>query len=177
MDVLKSARELLEIAGSTVSKVLPDETAESLPVATKSGTAIQMVILYYDESMIPGKEIVYPPHHIIVIDTSSGKIIRFDSCTPSKLGVDKPADIPEEGFGLDPKLSADDFWKKRDRFLELSPIVWKLFKLNPAKSDSKAIQIIREYYSIFKEIAKKPLIPYYHAVARDFFKWLDLMTK
>ena len=172
-----SARELLEIAGATSSQVLPDETARSLPLATRSGSSVTVVILYYKESVIPREEIVYPPHRIMVLDAVSGEILRFERCSPRDLGVNKPAGVPEEGFGLDPEMSADEFWEKVDRFLDLSQIVWEVFALGTTTVDWKTAIVLREYYSLFRQIAKKPLMPYYQAVAKDFLDWLSRMSK
>jgi len=176
MNTLKSARELLEIAGDASSKVLSDETAESLPLATKSGSTVRIVILYYKESMRPGEEIMYPPHHIMIIDAESGKIVSFKPCSPSELGVNKSLDVPEKGFGLEPQMNSTEFWRKTDHFLELSQIVWITFALGTIP-DSQTVAIIREYYSLFKQIAKKPLLPYYKAIAPDFLNWLSQISK
>ncbi len=174
---IRPARELLEIARATSSQVLPFQTARSLPLATRSGSTVKVVILYYKESVIPKKEIVYPPHHIMVLDSVSGEIVRFESCSPKDLGVNKPAGVPEEGYGLDPEMSADDFWEKVDRFLDLSRTVWEVFALGTTTVDWKTAIVLREYYSLFRQIAKKPLMPYYQAVAKDFLDWLNRMSK
>jgi hypothetical protein len=177
MSKVKSTEELLQIAGATASKVLETETARSLPLATKSFLNLRIVVLYYRESVIPGEEIVYPPHYIMVLDARSGKIIRFEPCTPRDLGVNKREGVPEQGFGLDPNMSPDEFWGRIDRFLEISPIIWQAFDSGKRKFNPKTTGFIKEYYSIFWKILKKPLLPYYSAVAKDFLKWLENFSK
>jgi len=61
--------------------------------------------------------------------------------------------------------------------LELSPTVWEAFAIGRIALDPATDAVVKEYYGLFKEIAKKPLIPYYKAVATDFFSWLDKVTK
>ncbi len=77
---------------------------------------------------------------------------------------------PIEGFGLDPNMTSDEFWNLTDRFFEISPLVWKMYK---NESTLKKMDIIKEYHAIFRRIAKAPLIPYYEAVAPDLFDWLS----
>jgi hypothetical protein len=175
MEKIKSARELLEIAGATSSQVLPDEIAETLPMASKSAHNLYVIILYYRE--IPRKELIYPPHYMMILDAVLGKVVRFEPCTPDSIGVKKPVGIPEEGYGLDPNMSAREFWEKTDRFLDLSKTIWQIYISDNMKMDSQTKNIIKEYYSIFEKIAKKPLLPYYHAIASDFLDWLSRNSK
>ncbi len=178
MNRLLSVRELLVIAGRTSSRALPVETATSLPMATMSEGRLQVVVLYYKEISRPGKERkTYPPHHIMTLDPTTGEVIKFTECTPKDFGLDQRSNEPEIGYGLDPKMSGAEFQSFKRRFQEISPAVWELFGSGRATLDMNAKVLTKEYHTIFLKIAKKPLIPYYKAVATDFFNWLDKVTK
>ncbi len=178
MNQLLSVQELLTIAGRTSSRTLPVETATTLPLATMSEGKLRVVILYYKESFLPGRDKkIYPPHHIMILDPLTGAVIRFGECKPKDFGLERKPDEPEMGYGLDPKMSGDEFQAKKRRVLEISPAVWEAFASGGAPVDAKTRAIVKEYYDIFKQIAKKPLAPYYHAVAQDFFDWLEKVTK
>jgi hypothetical protein len=174
---IRTVKELLEIAGKKVSKVLPIETARNLPVVTREQNHLNMIILYYKESTIPNEQTMYPPHYFIAIDIVTGKVLRFEPCAPKDFGMDKSANVPEQGFGLDPQMTGDEFWDKTDKFLDLSSAVWEVFDSGCNSLGSREVAVVKEYYGIFKRIAKKPLLPYYHAVAQDFFDWLEKVTK
>lgn len=168
-----TASEIVCIATKAYPKGLMTGMAIALPVATKKNSRLQIVVLLYKESTKRGDETIYPPHHILAIDPISGKVLRNEPCTPQMFGLNQAVGIPVVGFGLDPGLSAEVFWKKHDRFMELSPEVWKAYASGASHLTQQGTQLVREYSGIFNIIAKKPLLPYYHAVAADFFKWLD----
>jgi hypothetical protein len=178
MNQLLSVQELLTIAGRTSSRTLPVETATTLPLATMSEGELRVVILYYKESFLPGRDKkIYPPHHIMILDPLAGAVIRFGECKPKDFGLDRKPDEPEMGYGLDPKISGDEFQAKKRRVLEISPAVWEAFASGGVPVDTKTRAIVKEYYEIFEQIAKKPLVPYYRAVAQDFFRWLEAASK
>jgi hypothetical protein len=178
MNRLLSVQELLTVAGQTSSRSLPIETATTLPIATMSEGKLRVVILYYKEISRPGTDKkMYPPHHIMVLDPSSGEIIKFEECKPKDFGIDRKPDQAEMGDGLDPKMPGDEFQTKKRRLLEISPSVWEAFASGSTSVDGKSLATVKEYDEIFKRIAKKPLLPYYHAVATDFFEWLAKVTK
>jgi hypothetical protein len=166
----KTARELQEIAGAAASSVLPDEVAETLPVPTKIDGQVRVVILYYN-TKARGQPVISPPHHAMILDPIAGKVIRFWACTPDDLGVTSPTG-PVKGTGLDTKMSADEFWQKRDRFLEISLTVWEAYAAGNTQLDPQTKAVVREYAALLDQVEVKPLLPYEEAVAADFFAWL-----
>jgi hypothetical protein len=59
----------------------------------------------------------------------------------------------------------------------LSPLIWEAFDSGSTNFNVPTTTIIKEYYTLFKKIVATPLLPYYHAVAPDFFKWLEAVTR
>ena len=168
-----TASEIVGIAIKAYPKGLMTGMAIALPIATKKKSKLQIIVLLYTESTKRGDETIYPPHHIVAIDPTNGKVLRNEPCTPQMFGLNQAVGIPVVGFGLDPGLSAEVFWKKQYRFMEISSEVWKAYASGTPHLPQESAQLVREYAAIFNMIAKKPLLPYYQAVAPDFFKWLD----
>lgn len=168
---LKSTEEIIYIAH--MSYGIHTGVAMTLPLPIKIGQKLHIIIFFYKEGMRPGEEIVYPPHHKIAIGAATGNVIENTPVTPKNLGVTKDPNIATEGFGLDPSMTADEFWSLVDRFFEISPFVWKIYKTGLTRQSNRDLEVIREYNSIFHRIAKAPLIPYYEAVASDFLEWLS----
>jgi hypothetical protein len=167
----KSAEEILYIAQKSYG--IHAGVAESLALPTKIGQKVHIVVLYYREGMRPGEEIIYPPHHKITIDAATGKVVENRPVTPRDLGVSKDPGAATEGFGLDPAMTADAFWDFYDRFINISPAVWEIFKTGETQLSDQDLEVIKEYNAIFLCIAKTPFLPYYKAVASDFFDWLS----
>lgn len=147
--------------------------AAALPLPQKMGDSVYVVILYYREGVRPGEEVIYPPHFIVTVDASTGDIIKSTTCVPADFGVPRKPGSRTVGFGLDPEMSADVFWDLTDRFMDISSRVWEIYSTKITRLDSRNAKVIREYDSIYRRIAKKPLVPYYRAIAADFFRWLS----
>jgi hypothetical protein len=167
----KTTRELQEIGGATACRVLPVEVAASLPMPIKADNRMNVVFLYYNDTQVKGQRVISPPHHAMVLDAVTGKLLRFWACTPGELGVRTPAG-PPPGPELDPAVTAAEFWQKMARLLEMSPAVWEAYAVGNPRPDARTQALIQEYRAIYDRIALRPLVPYYEAVAADFFRWL-----
>ncbi len=167
----KPTEEIIYIA--QMSYGIHTGVAMTLPIPTKIGQKVHITVFFYKEGMRPGEEIVYPPHHKITIGAATGNVIENTPVTPKDLGVPKALDAATEGYGLDPAMTSDEFWNLVDRFFEISPIVWEIYKTGLTRPSNQELKVIREYNSIFRRIAKAPLLPYYKAVASNFLEWLS----
>ncbi len=167
---LKSAEEILYIAQKGYG--IRSGDAMTLPMPTKVGQQVYIIILYYREGMRPGQEIIYPPHHKVLINAASGKVIENSPIRPGDLGVPMAPGTATKGFGLDPKMTPDEFWNLFDRFYFISPTVWEIYQKGNNQLSAQDLKILQEYNSIFYRIGKKPSLPYYTAIASDFLNWL-----
>lgn len=174
--IFKSTREIFAIAEKNYQLHVGGE-ARTLPLPTKTGETVYIVMLYYLEPYHLGKEIVYPPHRKIVINPATGELVENTEVTPTDFGMSQDAMVPAEGFGLDPDLTSDEFWQLRDRFFKISPLVWEMYKNESTHPRFQDMDILREYHAIFRRIAKAPLVPYYEAIASDMFDWLSSALK
>lgn len=140
------------------------------PVVTRKDSKLQYITFVYFLSLPGEPEQVSPPHRLIVLDPTNGAVLRDLPCTPKSLGVNKPADVWEESH-------VSMTWDDLARFKELSPLIWEAFDSGGTKFNVPTTTLIQEYYTLFKKIVAAPLLPYYHAVAPDFFKWLEAVTR
>lgn len=173
MESYLSASDLVSIATRAAEEELRTGMTFALPIPRKESSRLQIVLLLYRESTKKGDETIHPPHRIVVIDPQNGRVLKNEPCTAKTFGLDQAAGAPVVGFGLDPGMSAEVFWKRHDRFMEISPEVWKLYGSGATGLPQQSRALIKEFSRIFNSIAKKPLLPYYRAVVPDFFTWLD----
>lgn len=169
----KSVCELIGAAGTAYEQRTGEASALPLPQMAKPGGALRVVILYYRESTRFGDETVFPPHHMVSVDPASAKVVEARPCTPAQFGLALAPGAATRGLGLDPAMPASEFWTRTDRFMELSPTVWALYAERAIRLAPPARAIVAEYDACLRRIAKTPLLPYYEAVAGDFFDWLD----
>jgi hypothetical protein len=110
---------------------------------------------------------------MVTVDANSGETVESKACIPRDFDIDQDPADPTEGFGLDASMTPADYRSLKGRFLEISSIVWQIFAIGSTSLDSRNVELVREYRSIFRRITKTPLTPYYEAVASDFIPWLD----
>ncbi len=171
-DPFLTAEQIREIAGRTASATLPDEVAETLPVITEAGRGPRVLIVFYSETGPPHARTVRPPHYFIELDPASGKVLRFSRCRPEDLGIAMPL-VRVPGVDYDETMGVDAYIQLEDRFLAISPAVWRLF-LNRSQQtlDEESRKLIGEYWNIFSRITTWETAPFYIGAAADFFGWV-----
>ena len=133
-------------------------------------SSLRLVVLYYREPS-DGKESVFPPHQMVIVDPRSKEVVESKPCTPREFGVDQEAGQPIEGFGL--RVTVNEFWDRKIRLKEISPTIWDLYAEGNTQLEPEARDLVREYFTCYQRIAKAPLIPYYEAIGEDFFRWIE----
>lgn len=171
-DPILPAERIREIAGQVAAASLPDEVAETLPVITEANGGPHALIIFYRETGKPNRRTVHPPDHFISIHPVTGAVLRFAKTSPRELGIHIPPQ-PVAGVGLDPKMTTADFIAQQDRFLEISPSVWRLFlNRSHARLSEESRALVREYWNLFAHITKAEVAPFYAGAAPDFFDWI-----
>jgi hypothetical protein len=166
------ARDVIGAASASHQPRTGEAAALPLPRRAQAPHALHVVVLFYREGMRPGEEIVFPPHRMVSVDPVTGSIVESRPSSPAALGVARSPGVPQRGFGLDPAMTASEFWQRTDRFMELSAAVWELYDDGATLLDPVSRGVVAEYDACFRSISKQPLMPYYEAIAKDFFQWL-----
>lgn len=171
----KFAKDLMDIADGRSG--LPDDSGGmSFPVPQKLGGELSVAIFFFGTSAAGGKFRIYPPHHLMQLDPRSGEVRHFEARTPDQFGVNDAPGQPIAVSEIRPGTGGE-YQLKRTRFLEISPSVWELYSAGSKKIAAHEVALVREYIALFNDVAKASLIPYYKAVAADFFTWLDGAAK
>ncbi|MEZ4312216.1 MAG: hypothetical protein R3F14_29660 [Polyangiaceae bacterium] len=170
MVTLLPAQRMREVAGRAASTVLPDEIDETLPVATRGESGVEVIVLFYAVKGPQSRPTVMLPSHAIRIDPRTGSVLRFWPCDPAELGLSGKL-TPVPGAGALP-ADVNDFLAARDRFLAISPDVWEAFEKGDTKVDQPTRDLVAEYYDLFLKITRAPVAPFYVGAARDFFDWI-----
>ncbi len=152
------------------ARALPDEYRQSYPIPVKDGRHPQLVFLYCNAVLKPGTgQYLYPPSHRAVVD-AGGKFEKLEAISPQRLGVAHEAD-KALGVHTAPKgLAPEQALKKQERLYQLYDRLLPAF----ATGETGVKEEAAEFRELFVLLAEKPLEPYYRAVGKEFFHWLDL---
>lgn len=169
MSSFASMDRVREAAGRAVSAVLPDEIAETMPVATRTPDGVRALVLYYRMVGPPPNGKPTLPTHAMHLDPATAKVIRLWKVTPDEVGLRAPlAPVP----GVDADMSdMNRFIDRRARFFAISPDVWEAFAQGGSPSGEGA-GLVKEYWTLFRQLVHPSIAPYYTGAAKDFFDWV-----
>jgi hypothetical protein len=184
-NTFKSFDALARIAAETGRIDIPTGTAYSLALPIKTGPQMLAVYFLYRAPFKinkpqPGKAIttIYPPHRVVYQDAVSGQVVRVHECSPNDFGIDHPVGKPISENVIDFRPgSGEQFFEQKDRFNAISPAVWAEYNSQKGTPDQRVQALVREYRDLFYTVAKPVLVPYYHAITPDFFRWLESASK
>lgn len=156
-------------AGKAAASVLPDEVAETMPVAARTADGVRALQLFYRMvGPIPhGKPTL--PTHAMWLDPKTAAVVRFAAVTPEELGLHPPLD-PVPGVNCD-MSDIPAYLAKRGRFFDLSPGVWEAFERSATSADTATDADVKEYWGLFLQLVHPEIAPYYTGAAKDFFDW------
>jgi hypothetical protein len=174
---LKKIRELVALAQSGPGASLPDETHQCYPIPLPAtASSMKVAFLYSPSHLQRGVGLVLSaPNHEALLDLASGRTVEMKKVTPAELGVnDEPgknlgrSGLPE---GMTPEQYLAEQGRLYDSYDVLLPIWASGLKLEEATDQPRAVA--HEFRRLFARVSEPPLVPYYRAVGRDFFGWID----
>jgi hypothetical protein len=172
---LMGLSELFEIARDRVLLTLPNETYQSYPIVTVGPGADKpgLVVFLYGglRSVFREGRYFYAPALRATFDARTGDLRSRESVSPVELGGPH-ADTEVIGLHvLAQGLTPDEYTEKRARLFSLYDRLETSFVGGEARPPSGGAA--REFRDLFFTLTEKPLAPYYRAVGRAFFAWVD----
>jgi hypothetical protein len=172
---LKGLSELFEVARDRVLLTLPNETYQSYPIVTIGPGAREpglVVFLYGGLRSVPREGRYFSaPTLKATFDATTGDLRSRESVSPAEVGGSHAAGEIIGLHVLAQGLTADAYNAKRERLFSLYDRLAAPFVggEQPTVNGGAA----REFRELFFSLTEKPLAPYYRAVGRAFFAWVD----
>lgn len=141
-----------------------------VPVPVPGPDGVRIAILLTATEPVPDTDRlrVQAPGHLVSARADTGDMVELAAITPRDLGV---TGEPEAWLGEIP--AASDRASERARLLELYDQALPAFAAGPAGLTEGARRAAREIATLFPDVAEAPLLPYYRALGRRFFAWVD----
>lgn len=161
-------RELQVTLGRSASRVIGTSFADTFPCPLAPSPDALLRCVYFPAGGPPGHRTYLPPEYVADLDGVAGQVVRLARCTPEQVGCAPPLPIIP-GAGVNPGMSRDEYWSRRERTLDLLPVVWEQYTGGAARSP-EASELLATMLSItLLEAAPFQVLPTY-----AFFRWMGL---
>jgi len=174
---LQPARELFDLAQRGPGGRLPDETHQSLPIPLPAtAREPRVAFLFLPSRLVFGVGLVLTaPTHRAVLDASKGEVLGFEGVTPGDLGVPDGPGKDLGRFGLPKNVSPAEYLKARDELLgAYDRLLGPWYGGEPAREAGRATRAgASALKRAFAVVGEPPLAPYYAAVGKGFFGWVN----
>lgn len=164
-------RSLVEAARRHAASALPTETLQSLPVPMGAGGDAAVGFFYAPTALQRGAGLwVYPPSSRALFRAQSGELVEAHPLTPRDLGLDDPAGRALGTHRLPAGTSAEQYTALLGSLLDhYDTLLPHFFNGIPGAPP----QVLADFGGAFATVAEAVLIPYYRAMGRRFFAWVD----
>jgi len=165
---------LNKLARMRSSGAVPEQYRQSLPVPILRDGSTWLAFFYCPSMFLPGKPVqLKAPRFRLTLDPRTGSLVELKAVTAREFGIRDTGDHFIGTFGLPQGMTAADYMAKLARFCTLLDQLLPLYG-GPAPSASPSLKrISNELHHLFLELSEPPLHPYYQALGKDFFTWLD----
>ncbi len=170
-----SVESVYKISRDYATKNLPNETYQAYPIPVRYASGVNLVFLWGISRAVPGEGRHYiSPHWMVAFESRTGEIVIAKHVLPSYFGLTV---TPGQFIGT-------RYWKNESAISnrrELEDHLYRLYDvLIPYFTKKKQVDAppaIRnealEFQEIFGRLSQQFLRPYYCAVGRDFYAWVD----
>ncbi len=162
------ARQLLVTLGRASTRVIPSGYADTFPCPLAPAPDAPLRCVYFPAGGPPNDRSYLPPRYVVDLDGVSGRVLRLDRCTPEEVGCAPPLPIIP-GAGVNPGMSRDEYWSRRERALDLMPVVWEQFTSGAARTPEAS-----ELLATILTITLRETAPFQVLPAHAFFRWMGL---
>lgn len=174
---LRTSRQLVETARSNAAAILPTETHQSYPIPLDpAGRAKPVTFLYCTSRLEFGSGLfLLAPGRRVELDAATGEVLASAAVSPADLGVGDEPGKTLGRFGLPKDVSPEEYLKAKEALLDAYDRLLGPWYSGEAPRDAgrPTRAAAAEFRRAFAVVGEPPLAPYYRAVGKRFFAWLD----
>ena len=174
----KPIRELVALARSRAARAFPLETHQTYPIPVLGPKGATVVFLFGPQRAVAGEgTYLKPPGVLMALNAASGDLEEMRKVTPASLGQPHS---PTATLGVDamrPGMTGDEFLAARDRLYDAYDALLPAFARREKKPTPDLKHAAERFKAAMPVVLEAPLMPYYASVGREFFVWLDAMSR
>jgi hypothetical protein len=161
-------RQLLLARNRAASGVIRTGYADTFPCPLSAHPDALLRCVYFPAGGGPGRQSFLPPEYVVDLDGVSGRVVRLERCTAAEVGCAPPLPIIP-GAGVNPGMSRDDYWNRRERAFDLMPVVWEQFTSGATRTPEAS-----ELLATILTITPLDAAPFQVLPTYAFFRWMGV---
>jgi hypothetical protein len=141
----------------------------------REGGALRAAFLYCPQGRLNELEGLHllAPTHLAFLQAETGKFVSIRHVTPKELGQPHS---PGEDIGVHRMpvgLNVETFYIEQDRLFRAYDVLLPAFAAGAGDFPPQIRQAAAEFRRLFPWLAEACLMPYYHAVGKEYFPWVN----
>ena len=166
IESVKNNPEVMKIAGENLTQSFP------IPIISKEKTLISF--LYFTKfGLPPSPPQIYPPKYKVLADYESGDVLDIQHLPSNDFFLNAQMDKSLGEHKLDSHITLTIFMEKRKELYFLYDKIIPLFKSNTTNVFPENKKLVGNFYTLFHELAEKPLFEYYKMLNPQFYDWIS----
>jgi len=169
--------ELARLAGVKSNPVVGEPSRQSFPVPAFRSGRLHVLFLYCRPFFRPPHPAqLFPPEYLLTL-SATGEFIELRPVTPREFGQShKPEEIIG-AYALPAGMTSDQVLQATDRLYRLYDLLLPGFYARPMSAEQEIIKSAKEFKELFRLLSEAPLQPYYRFLGKDFFNWIDQVSR
>jgi hypothetical protein len=169
-----SMASLVQTAQIRPAQALPDETHQSWPIPVLVEGELRAAFLFAPRRLEPGKgQLLTPPSYLAQIDATTGTFLDLRLIRPAELGQSDDPGTLLGYYALPEGMDVQQYLILEAEALRLLDALLPRFVDDAARLEPALAKAAGELRARYWALTAAPLHPYYRAVGRRFFAWLD----
>jgi hypothetical protein len=173
---VKPIRELISLARQQPAKTLPLETHQSYPIPVPRPDGLRVAFLFCTQVARPGSIRLVAPGHLAFIHAVTGKFEQVKKVRPRDFGQAHPEGEFIGEHTIEPGMTYEGYLAQQETLYRDYDVLLPAFAAGATQAGSDVKAAAVDFKVHFERLAEKPLLPYYRAIGRDFFAWLDRLS-
>jgi len=158
------------VADVSIRQLLP------IPVIHRDG--LRIVFLICPALAIPKQPVkMAPPQYMLSLNAVTGEREEFHAVTSRDFGLSHQRNELVGTFAIPDGMTASEFSHKLDRLFEIYDELLPVFVQNEMRLNDDIKKATKEFQQLFVIVSEPPMLPYYRAAGKDFFTWVDNVSR
>jgi hypothetical protein len=176
---MTSIVQIIKAAALYPTVAMPDENHPSYPIPTPGAEGLRIAFLYCSAAIVePQKGLqMKPPKYIAFFQAETGMFDELKAFIAEEWDLNPTQETWLGNYLTLPERQAPEFLTKQIRLYQSYDLLMVPFASGQAFLSDKERKAAIEFKALFEEISEKPLLPYYQAVGKQFFTWLDRFAR